>query len=296
MPVIGNWQLTNEVHYVYDGNLVVQERGGNNNPVVNYTRGLDLSVSLEGAGGIGGLLAMTRQMPGLPPHYYYHSDGNGNVTMLINTQQLIVAKYLYEPFGNLIAANGPLADVNLYRFSSKEAHPNSGLVYYLYRFYEPTLQRWGNRDPLGELGGINLYGFVANNPVILIDAYGLAIVGMPTPVPPGDNSIVCKGGKPIIQNNNKGPDRKCTQAHEEQHLKDWKDRYGNDFCKGIKDGLLPTGGDGYSEFRRKSECMAFKVGKKCREDLLKSCNAKDKAAIQAGIDRDNKALKDNKCD
>ncbi|HEV2331011.1 MAG TPA: hypothetical protein VGY56_19690 [Verrucomicrobiae bacterium] len=44
---------TNEVHYIYDGHLPIQERDSNNNVLVTYTRGLDLSDSLEGAGGIG---------------------------------------------------------------------------------------------------------------------------------------------------------------------------------------------------------------------------------------------------
>src|SRR5205809_5140641 len=41
---------------------------------------------------------------------------------------------------------------NVYRFSSKEIHVNSGLYYYGYRWYAPNLQRWLNRDPLGEPG------------------------------------------------------------------------------------------------------------------------------------------------
>jgi uncharacterized protein RhaS with RHS repeats len=47
------------------------------------------------------------------------------------------------------------------------------LVYYLYRFYDPNLQRWLNRDPIEEEGGINLYGFVFNAPLNLIDVWGL---------------------------------------------------------------------------------------------------------------------------
>jgi hypothetical protein len=43
------------------------------------------------------------------------------------------------------------------------------------RFYEPSLQRWLNRDPIGELGGINLYGFVGNNPMSFVDPYGLSV-------------------------------------------------------------------------------------------------------------------------
>ena len=152
LSAIGNWQLTNEVRYVYDGRVVVQERDANNLPLVTYTRGNDLSGSLQGAGGIGGLLARTDNgllaIGDSRASAFYHCDGNGNVTRLIYSNQLVAARYSYDPFGNTLAATGPLAEANLYRFSSKEWHPNSGLIYYLYRFYDPNLQRWVNRDPL----------------------------------------------------------------------------------------------------------------------------------------------------
>ena len=151
----GAWVQTNEVYYVYDGNLVIQERDINNLPTTTYTRGLDLSGSLQGAGGIGGLLARTAQSYVDAPmagHAFYHTDGNGNITMLINSSQAIVAKYLYDAFGNVLSKSGLLADANVYQFSSKEKDLNSGMVYYLYRYYDPNLQRWPNRDPLGEPG------------------------------------------------------------------------------------------------------------------------------------------------
>ena len=114
-------------------------------------------------------------------HAYYHTDGNGNITCLINANQITVAHYLYDPYGNILSQSGPLADANLYRFSSKEFHANSGLIYYLYRFYDPNLQRWMNRDPAIDLGfrpasevsarkawpvQLNLYRFAANNAII----------------------------------------------------------------------------------------------------------------------------------
>jgi hypothetical protein len=132
----GAWVQTNAVYYVYDGNLVIQERDMNNLPTVTYTRGKDLSGSLQGAGGIGGLLARTSQAyqdAPLAGHSFYHCDGNGNVTMLIDSSQGIVAKYLYDAFGNMLSKSGLLADANVYRFSSKEWHANSGLAYYLSR-------------------------------------------------------------------------------------------------------------------------------------------------------------------
>ncbi|HXA44062.1 MAG TPA: hypothetical protein VNZ25_01045, partial [Candidatus Angelobacter sp.] len=104
------WAETNEVHFIYDGNVVVQERDANNLSRVTYTRGNDLSGSLQGAGGIGGLLARSdnTQMTigSSSAHAYYHADANGNVTMLINNQQLVLAKYLYDSFGNMMSMSG----------------------------------------------------------------------------------------------------------------------------------------------------------------------------------------------
>jgi RHS repeat-associated protein len=148
-------------------------------PQVTYTRGNDLSGSLQGAGGIGGLLARTQNPSTINPELsafataYYHADGNGNVTCLIYTSQMIAAKYLYDPYGNTLAQYGLLADANTYRFSSKEWNAQLGLYYYVYRFFDPNLQRWLNRDPIGELGGLNLYMYVLNNPVDDTDLFGL---------------------------------------------------------------------------------------------------------------------------
>jgi RHS repeat-associated protein len=200
----GTWHRTSETRYVYDGNLVIQERDANNLPQISYTRGKDLSGSLQGAGGIGGLLARTdlRAMA-VGSSAYYFADANGNITALINTNQQFVAKYVYDPFGNTMSASGPLCDANLYRFSSKEVQIQSGMYYYGYRFYDAGLERWINRDPVGERGrdGLNVYAFVRNNPADRLDANGKESWGPPffptvkPPAPP--TAISCSGYGPL---------------------------------------------------------------------------------------------------
>jgi RHS repeat-associated protein len=191
----GSWLQTNETHYIYDGNLVVQERSSqlstlNNQPSVTYTRGNDLSGSLQRAGGIGGLLARTDNslLSIYDPlcHAYYHSDGNGNITALLGSAQNVTARYFYDPFGNTLSIGGALAEQNRYRFSSKEWLTSSSLYYYGYRPYDPLSQRWVSRDPSGEIGfesirassssgtgDHNWYRFVHNNSIAAVDPFGL---------------------------------------------------------------------------------------------------------------------------
>lgn len=180
-----SWLEANEVHYVYDGKVVLQERDVNNLPVTTYTRGLDLSGTLQGAGGIGGLLARSDRTSVVPYilsaqnsspnsafNSYYLSDVNGNVTGLVAPTGVLLAHYQYDPFGNMLSMGGLMADVNKYRFSSKEWNSNAGIYCYGERFYDPNLQRWLNKDPIGEQGGINLFGFVFNDPMYWVDHYG----------------------------------------------------------------------------------------------------------------------------
>ncbi len=175
----GNWWVGpfNQVRYIYDGMAVVQERDSNNTPLVTYTRGLDMSGSLQGAGGIGGLLARTDSNGPA----FDHADGNGNVTALMDSYQRIAARYEYDPYGRLLGKWGRLADANTYRFSSKQYFQAFGMYNFDCRFYMPEMARWPNPDPIGEAGGINLYGFVGNNPVNFVDTFGLTTYYRETP-------------------------------------------------------------------------------------------------------------------
>ncbi len=110
----------------------------------------------------------------------------GSYTNLIVSQS---ANFEYDAFGREVRANGttvaaPItppgltagtsyADALPFHFSSKFTDPESALNYYGYRYYDPKDGRWLNRDPMGEKGGLNLYGFVGNDRVNRSDFLGL---------------------------------------------------------------------------------------------------------------------------
>jgi RHS repeat-associated protein len=60
------------------------------------------------------------------------------------------------------------------RPSPGKRKPLRGLPYYGYRYYDPKTGRWPSRDPIEDMGGIDLYGFVGNNGVNALDYLGNA--------------------------------------------------------------------------------------------------------------------------
>lgn len=88
--------------------------------------GLDLSGSLQGAGGIGGLLLWKNNRGS----FLYLYDANGNVGQLVNAATgAIAARYEYDPFGNTLVADGPEALNNPYRYSTKYFDVETRLYY-----------------------------------------------------------------------------------------------------------------------------------------------------------------------
>ena len=76
------------------------------------------------------------------------------------------------PFGEVIRATGPMAKVNPIRWSTKYEDDETDFVYYGHRFVRTLTGGWLSRDSLAEKGGLNLYGFVHNDPQTKYDALG----------------------------------------------------------------------------------------------------------------------------
>ena len=158
--------------FIYDGWILILEEIETNR--YSYFWGLDLSGTLQSAGGVGGLLCRIEGRDGSPSRpLFSFSDANGNVTGLVDTNGSIAARYDYDPYGNLLTRTGDEANSNPFRFSSKYSDDETGLYYYGYRFYSPSLGRWIGRDPIGEEAGENAYEFVNNDSISLFDILGL---------------------------------------------------------------------------------------------------------------------------
>jgi RHS repeat-associated protein len=168
-------QPSTETKFIYDGWNVIAETDGALNPIGTYLWGQDLSGSLQGAGGVGGLLAVM-QSGANAGSYLYAYDANGNILGLVNNQSASVATYEYGPFGEVVRSSGPLAGVNPFGFSTKYIDAENGLDYYGLRYYNPSTGRWISRDPIEETGGLNIYSIVANNPLDKVDPIGLSSV------------------------------------------------------------------------------------------------------------------------
>ncbi len=169
-----SWVLSETHTYLYDQWNVVCERVTDASTQTTthsiYAWGLDLSNFLQGAGGVGGLLAAHSP----DGNWFYAYDGNGNITTLVSTSDgSIQAQYDYSPFGLTVSQSGVAADENVYRFSTK-AIDQSGLYYYGRRYYTPDTGRWLSRDPIGEMDHRNLYCFCHGEPIGGIDLLGLA--------------------------------------------------------------------------------------------------------------------------
>jgi RHS repeat-associated protein len=151
------WQVVEDLKLVSDpvwfGRHIAELNGTNGAVVRSYVWGLDLSETLDGAGGVGGLLWVRLHTGPASGAHFVMYDGNGNVWTLVSASTGIeTARYEYGPFGEPLRMTGAAAGWNPFRFSTKRTEEGTGLVLYEYRAYSPALGRWLSRDPAGEVG------------------------------------------------------------------------------------------------------------------------------------------------
>ncbi len=165
--------------YVYQDQSIMAEYaasptdGTRQGLIRTCTWGPDISGDVEGAGGVGGLLALKDYSSTSAGVYQAAYDGNGNLTALTDTNGVVQAAYEYDPYGNTVRASGAYASENPFRFSTKFYDTETGLYNYGYRYYSSSIGRFLGRDPIEESGGLNIYSLAANNPISGSDPDGL---------------------------------------------------------------------------------------------------------------------------
>lgn len=102
---------------------------------------------------------------------YYFEDALGSVIALTNGSGVVSEKHAYTPYDVGVSAAGSTA---AYRFAGRRFDPETGLYHNRARAYSPTLGRFLQADPIGTDGGINLYAYVNNDPLNMVDPKGEA--------------------------------------------------------------------------------------------------------------------------
>jgi RHS repeat-associated protein len=142
--------------FVWIGNRIAEQRDANNVVTRRY-----YSNGEQRIGGLDGGI------------YFYSKDHLGSIREMTDATGAVRTRYDYDPFGNTTMVSGDLSVDFGYTGHYWLNTIGNNLYLAPFRAYDPTIGRWISRDPIGERGGLNLYGYVANNPVNLIDPDGL---------------------------------------------------------------------------------------------------------------------------
>jgi len=93
----------------------------------------------------------------------------GSTIALTGPSGNTLAQYKYDPYGDVTMTG---TSSNPYQFTGRESD-GTGLYYFRARYYYPDAGRFLSEDPAGFEGGVNLYGYAANDPVLFEDPFGL---------------------------------------------------------------------------------------------------------------------------
>lgn len=99
--------------------------------------------------------------------FYYHTDGLGSTTAITSSTGAVQKTYQYDVFGAIRTQTG--TQPNEFTFTGEQVD-TTGMQYLRARYYDNATGRFLSQDPLPLL---QRYPYVGNNPVNLVDPYGL---------------------------------------------------------------------------------------------------------------------------
>ena len=152
-------------NYYYCGDQAIEERDANNAVLATYIFGISVDDVL--------------QMQRGGNTYYYHKNHLGSVVALTDGSGNLVERYEYDPYGQptILDANDNVlsqsAVGNSILFTDRDYDAETGLYYYRARTMHPILGRFMQHDPLMYVDGFNMYCYVNNKPILLVDNDGL---------------------------------------------------------------------------------------------------------------------------
>ena len=113
---------------------------------------------------------------GIASTYYYILNLQGDVVQIIDANGVMQAEYVYSPWGEIISAEGDLAEVNPLRYRGYYYDSETGFYYLQSRYYDPENHRFINADSYASTGqgflGVNMFAYCSNNPVNNFDNDG----------------------------------------------------------------------------------------------------------------------------
>ncbi|MEZ6186653.1 MAG: RHS repeat-associated core domain-containing protein [Planctomycetota bacterium] len=105
--------------------------------------------------------------------WVFHRDRVSSVVALSGAEGELLARYRYGAFGEALAAEGPAAAQNPWRYAGRPLDRHTGLYQVRARTYDATLGRFTSPDPSGRTNGLNLYAYAENDPTRFNDPLGL---------------------------------------------------------------------------------------------------------------------------
>ena len=180
---------SSEIDYIRDGNKLLKEVitiGNSINGGIDNGSNISNSVStITYNYGINGIIGFTLNSNNQSKDYYYIKNIFNDVIEIIDEEYNVYAKYSYDIFGkcNVIINVDNIANINPIRYRSYYYDNETELYYLNTRYYDPDTMRFISSDSVeykdyDTLGGLNLFVYCNNNPVMNVDPDGNVVISL----------------------------------------------------------------------------------------------------------------------